>query len=136
MQISPYLVFKGQCEEAFNFYERSIGGRITAKVTYAETPMADQVPSEWRTKIIHASMTVGEMVLMGADPTPDYYLEPNGFSICITVDNAAEAERIFAALAENGTVHMPIQQTFWAERFGMLVDQFGVPWMVNCGKTA
>ncbi len=136
MQISPYLSFKGQCEAAFRFYMQCLGGRITAKITYAETPMGDQVPSEWRSKIIHAVLNVGEMVLMGGDPIPERYDAPKGFSLSVVVDDSAEAERIFSALAENGTVEMALQETFWAERFGMLVDQFGVPWIINCQKSA
>lgn len=136
MQISPYIGFNGQCEEAFKFYEECLGGRITAKITYAETPMADQVPSEWRTKIVHATLKVGEMVLMGGDPMPENYVRPKGISLTIVVNDPAEAERIFSALSENGSIEMPLQQTFWAERFGMLVDRFGIPWMINCDKTA
>ncbi len=136
MQINPYLGFKGQCEAAFNFYEQCFGGVIIAKITYAETPMAEQAPPEWRSKIIHAALRVGEMVLMGGDPVPDRYDEPKGISLSVVVEDPAEAERIFSALSVNGTVEMPLQQTFWAERFGMLVDQFGIPWIVNCQKSA
>jgi PhnB protein len=136
MQVNPYLSYKGQCETAFKFYEKCLAGKVTAKVTYGETPMADQMPSEWRTKIIHSAMKVGEMVLMGGDPPPDKYIEPKGFSLTISVDDPAEAERIFQALVENGAVNMPLQQTFWADRFGMLTDQFGIPWMIMCRKSA
>jgi PhnB protein len=77
---------------------------------------------------------VGDKALMGGDSPPDRYEQPKGFSVSLGFDNPAEAERVFKALSQNGTVKMPIQETFWALRFGMLVDQFGIPWMVNCDK--
>jgi PhnB protein len=94
------------------------------------------VPSEWRDKIIHARMTVGDSVLMASDAPPDHYEEPKGFSVNIQVNDPAEAERIFNALAENGKVQMPIAETFWALRFGMLVDRFGIAWIINCERAA
>lgn len=136
MQLSPYLTFNGQCEAAFKFYQQRLGGNIQTMMTWGESPMADQVPSEWRNKIIHTTLIVGETVLAGADAPPDRYEEPRGFSVTIQIDDPAEAERLFSALSEDGTVQMPIQQTFWAARFGMVVDRFGIPWMVNCGQAA
>jgi PhnB protein len=94
------------------------------------------VPSEWRNKILHARLVIGDQVLMGSDAPPEHYQKPQGFSVSIGLKDTAEAERIFHALAEKGTVQMPIQETFWAARFGMLVDQFGTPWMINCEKAA
>ena len=136
MQLNPYLIFSGKCEEAFKFYEKCLGGKIEAMMTHAGTPMEAHVPPEWRNKILHARMVVGDDVLMGSDAPPDRYEEPKGFSVSLQMKNPAEAERIFHALAENGAVRMPIQQTFWAARFGMLVDRFGVPWMINCEEAA
>lgn len=136
MQLNSYLVFNGQCEAAFRFYERCLGGKIDCLIPHEGSPCADQVPAEWRTKILHAQMTVGDQVLMGSDAPPERYQQPKGFSVSIQIANAAEAEKLFHALAENGKVQMPIQETFWAERFGMLTDQFGTPWMVNCQKAA
>lgn len=104
------------------------------KTTYEETPMANQVPTEWRKKIVHATIKIGEMVLMGGDPPPENYDEPKGISLTISVNDPAEAERFFSALSENATIRMPLQETFWAASFGMLIDQFGIPWMVNCEK--
>src|SRR5439155_23361729 len=89
-------------------------------------------PAEWRKKILHARLVVGDAVLMGGDMPPERYESPKGFSVTIGVTEPTEAERIFKALSENGTVTMSLQQTFWAVRFGMLVDRFGIPWMVNC----
>ena len=136
MQLNPYVSFKGQCEAAFKFYEQCLGGKIMGMHTYGQTPMADQVPAAWRNKIIHASLMVGDKVLMGGDPPPEHYEQPRGFSVSLSFDNPAEAERVFHAMSQNGTLRMPIQETFWASRFGMFVDQFGIPWMVNCEKAA
>ena len=132
MQLNPYLIFNGQCEAAFKFYEQCLAGKVASMFTYAGTPMADKVPPAWRSKIIHATLTVGDKVLMGADAPPEHFDKPQGFSVSIALKDPAEAERIFNALAKNGTVSMPLQKTFWAQRFGMLVDQFGIPWMINC----
>ena len=132
MQLNPYLTFNGQCETAFKFYERSLGGKIEAMLPHAGTPVEEHVPAEWRSKILHARLIVGDEVLMGSDAPPERYEQPKGFSVSLQTKDPAEAERIFSALATNGTVRMPLQKTFWAARFGMLVDQFGIPWMVNC----
>jgi PhnB protein len=136
MQLNPYLSFNGKCEEAFKFYERCLGGKIVAMMTYGGSPMEGHTPPEWRNKIMHARLTVGDEVLMGSDAPPDRYEGAKGISVTLGIDKPADAERIFHALAQNGTVQMPIQETFWATRFGMLVDQFGTPWMINCEKAA
>jgi PhnB protein len=132
MQSNTYLNFNGECKDAFKFYEQCLGGKIVAMMTYGESPMAEQTPAEQRDKIMHVHLTVGDMVLMGADSPPEYFEKPQGFNINLQFDDVAEAERIFKALAENGTVKMPIQETFWAKRFGMAIDRFGTPWMINC----
>ena len=132
MQLNPYLLFNGQCEAAFKFYEQVLGGKIVAMMPHAGTPAESQVPPEWRAKIMHARLVVGDKVLMGSDAPPGRFEEPKGFSATIGVDEAEDAERIFKALAESGTVKMPLQKTFWAIRFGTLVDRFGIPWMINC----
>jgi PhnB protein len=127
-------MFSGQCEEAFRFYEKCLGGKIGFRITYGESPMADKTAADWRKKIMHTRLVVGDQVLMGSDAPPDRFDQPQGFSMSIGVDDPDEAERIFKALAEKGNVKMPIQETFWARRFGMLVDRFGTPWMINCEK--
>ena len=132
MQLNPYLLFKGNCEDAFKFYEKCLGGKIVTMMPHEGTPAAEQVPANWREKIIHARMTVGDHVLMGSDVPPDRYAPMKGFGVSFAVDSPADAERIFKALSEKGTVGMPMQQTFFAVRFGMVVDQFGTPWMVTC----
>jgi PhnB protein len=136
MRLNPYLSFNGQCEVAFKFYEQCLGGKIEMMMTYGDSPMAEQTPPGWRDKIVHVRMTVGDNVLMGGDAPPEHYEESKGFSVSLIVDKPADAERIFNALAANGTVRMPMQETFWALRFGMLVDRFGIPWMVNCERPA
>jgi PhnB protein len=132
MEISTYLLFDGQCEAAFKFYAECLGGKIEAMLPHAGTPAEASVPPEMRNKILHARLTVDGQVLMGSDCPPGRYDVPKGFSVSLQVKDPAEAERIFHALAENGQVKMPIQKTFWASRFGMAVDRFGTPWMINC----
>lgn len=137
MQINPYLMFNGCCAEAFRFYEQLLGGRITMMQTHGESPMADQVAPAMKDMIIHARMELGDQVLMGSDAPPDHYRAPQGFHVSVQFDDPAEAERIYAGLAENATIVMALQKTFWAERFAMLTDRFGTPWLVNCeGKKA
>jgi PhnB protein len=131
MQSNIYLFFDGECEAAFKFYEQCLGGKIDEMMTYGDAPMSEEIPSEQRDRIMHANLTVGGMVLMGSDTPPDGFQKPQGFSVNLQFDDRVEAERIFQKLAENGTVKMPFQETFWSTRFGMLVDRFGTPWMIN-----
>jgi PhnB protein len=135
MQMTVYLSFKGQCEAAFKFYEQTLGGRIGLIFTYAGSPLASQVPADWQGKIMHGSLTLGDQVVMGADVTPDRYEEPKGFSLSLQIKSTADAERIFRALAKEGRVLMPLEKTFWAARFGVVVDRFGIPWLINCEGT-
>jgi PhnB protein len=136
MQLNSYLYFDGQCEEAFNFYAKCLGGKIESMITHEGTPAENHVPAEWRRKIMHARLVVGDQVLMASDAPPGHFHKPQGFSVNIGVNDIAQAERIFHALADQGHVTMPIAETFWAARFGMLVDRFGTPWMINCEKAA
>jgi PhnB protein len=136
MELNPYLVFDGQCEAAFKFYQKVLGGEIVAMMSHEGTPAAGHVPAEWRNKIMHARLALGDKLLMGSDAPPDRYKAMKGFSVTLGVSDPAEADRIFHTLADKGTIRMPIQETFWATRFGMLVDQFGTPWMINCEKPA
>ena len=136
MQINPYLVFSGQCEEAFRTYEKVLGGKITGLLTHANAPMANQVGPEWRDKVMHVHMTVGNWALMGSDAPPQHFQRPQGFSVSITVKTPQEAERIFNGLSEKASITMPLQKTFWSAKFGMLTDRFGIPWMINCEQAA
>jgi PhnB protein len=101
---------------------------------FETTPMAQQLPPEMRNKIIHARMEIGDTVLMASDSPPDRYRPPGGFGLSLSVSSTAEAEQKFNALAENGRIDMPMDKTFFAARFGMLKDRFGIPWMVICEK--
>lgn len=136
IQLTPYLSFNGQCEAAFKFYEGCLGGKIECIMPYESRSAEYPVPAEWRTKILHVTLRVGDQVLMGADAPPDRYQKPQGFSVTLGLKDQAEAERIFKALAEKGTVEMALQETFWAVRFGVLVDRFGIPWTINCERPA
>jgi PhnB protein len=132
MQVNPHLSFNGQCEAAFKLYERCLGGQLGAIFRYAGIPLADQVPSDWQDKVMHGSLTLGQLVLMGGDVAPDRYEEPKGFSLSIQITSTTEAERIFRELGKEGRVVVPLEKTFWAVRFGMVVDRFGIPWLINC----
>jgi PhnB protein len=132
MQMNPYVSFRGDCEEAFRVYERTLGGRLGEIFRYGGSPMADTVPPDWTDKVMHGSIEIGGHVLMGGDVAPDRYESPRGVSLSLQLDNPSEAERIFGDLAANGTVIMPLEKTFWAERFGVLTDRFGVSWLINC----
>jgi PhnB protein len=134
MQLNPHLAFDGQCEAAFKFYEECLGGKIVTMLTYEDSPLAEQVPQAWRKKILHATLALGDFRLTGADAPPGQYQKPQGFSILLNVGDATDADRIFASLSRKGEVQMPLEETFWALRFGMPVDQFGIPWMIQCGK--
>ncbi len=134
MRVSPHLVFNGNCEEALKFYERALGGKITFATTYGDSPMMEKVPKEYAKKFIHASFEVNNQTILAADAFPNYYKKPEGFSITLDFKSTGEAEKVFVALSEKGEIQMPIQETFWATRFGMVTDQFGTPWMINCGK--
>jgi PhnB protein len=134
MQASPHLHFKGNCREAFNFYAETFGGRIAFAMTYGESPAAAQTPPEVRDQIIHARLEFGNHAVMGCDAPGERYQKPQGFNVLATVPELPEAERVFTALARDGTVVMPFGPTFWAHGFGMCTDRFGVPWMVNCEK--
>jgi PhnB protein len=129
--MNPYLSFNGQCEVAFKFYERCLGGQIGAIFRYAGTPLADQVPADWQDKVMHGSLTVGDQMVMGADVAPDRYEAPRGFSMSLHIKGPTEAERIFHELAKDGRVAVPLEKTFWTERFGMVIDRFGIPWLIN-----
>jgi PhnB protein len=133
MLVNAYLNFPGNCEEALNFYQRHLGAKITARMTWDEQPGGCQgVPDGWNTKIMHAAFTIGESLLMASDCPPSHYEAPKGIAITLNLSDPAEAERVFAALSEGGSVQMPLDKTFWAEKFGLVTDRFGIPWMVNC----
>ena len=136
MNLLPYLYFNGRCEEALSFYARCLGSGagILELHRFAGSPMAKDAPAGWSEKIMHASLGVeGRPLLLASDGMAQAPSEPpRGFSLAFGAASVEEAERVFAALAEGGAIQMPIAQTFFAARFGMLTDRYGVAWMVNC----
>jgi PhnB protein len=136
VQFNSYLHFNGQCEEAFEFYEKCLGGKIDGLFRYEAAPATEgqRVPPDWRNKIMHARMRVGDQVLMGMDAPSERFHKPQGFHVNIAVNDVGQGKKIFDALSEKGNVVMPFGPTFWAAGFGMFTDRFAIPWMVNCEK--
>lgn len=136
MQLNPYLQFNGQCQEAFRFYERTLGAKIESILTPEGTPAEAQLPPEARKSVLHGRISFNGQTVMASDCPPERYAAPQGFSLNLGYRETEEAERVFRALAEGGQIQAPLQETFFARRFGMVVDRFGIPWMVNCEKAA
>jgi PhnB protein len=134
MKIEPHVQFNGQCDEAFALYQKTLGGTIVARHTFAGSPMEGQIGKEWGNKVMHISMRFGEQLLLGSDAPPPHYNKPQGLQICLEFDDVAEAERVFRALSEGGQIGMAFQETFWAKGFAMFHDRFGTPWMINVSK--
>jgi PhnB protein len=134
MHINPHVNFNGNCAEAFQFYATCLRGKVEMSMTYGESPMAAQMPPETHQMVIHSSLLFGDQRITGADAPGQHYKAPQGFHIALDVKEEEEADRIFGELSQGGRVEMPIQKTFWAKRFGMLVDRYGIPWMINCGN--
>ena len=132
-QFIPYLGFDGNCRDAMRHYETVLRGRIEIMMSGGESPMADQMPKEFADRIMHACLVMpdGGMLYAGDAPANVPYEGVKGVSITLNFDTVAEAERVFAGLAEGGQVTMPMGPAFWAQRFGMLIDKFGVPWIIN-----
>lgn len=135
MRAVPYLNFNGNCREAMTTYAAVLGGQITAMFTHAETPAGAHCPPEMQDTIMHARLDLGDGgTLMGSDCPPHMYVKPQALYVSLHPETAAVADRIFAELSPGGEVVMPIQETFWAERFAMFTDRFGIPWMINVEK--
>ena len=126
MQVNPYLFYNGNCETALKYYQKVLGAKIEAVVNYETGPAEMQIPPDYKNKVMHAK------IIMASDAPPGHFHQPQGFSVSLQVEDPADAERRFKALAEGGTVNMPFGKTFFSNGFGMCVDQFGIPWMVNC----
>jgi PhnB protein len=135
MKLNPYLAFDGRCREAFEFYEKTLGGKIAFIQTMGESPMAAQMPPEAHARVMHVTLHVGDQVLQGADAPPGQFSKPAGFCVAVHYKDAAEGRKVFDALSPGATVQMPFQETFWAKGFGMLIDRFGIPWIVNAEQT-
>jgi PhnB protein len=134
MKLVTYLNFSGTCEEAFQFYAKTLGGKIEFLTRNGESPMADHMPAAMKDKVMHASLATPGGVPMGADHPEGESVEPAGFCVSLQLPVLADAERVFRALSEGGRVRMDFQKTFWSPGFGMCTDRFGIPWMVNCGE--
>jgi len=135
-QINAYLFFDGTCADAMRFYERVLGGKIVMMMTHAESPVANQAPLGNADRILHATLKLGDNMLLASDAMAGQpYEGMKGFSVSFGCPTAAEAKRVYDLLADGGRVTMPMDKTFWAEAFGMLVDKFGTPWIINGGMT-
>ena len=132
MTINPYLNFNGNCAEAFRFYADVLGGKDLRVMTFRDSPMAAQMADNEKDFVMHARFSAGNVMIMGSDAPGGRYNKPQGYAVNVNVETPEDAERIFAALSKGGNVGMPMAETFWAKRFGMCVDQFGISWMVNC----
>jgi PhnB protein len=130
MKLHTYLNFGGNCEEAFRFYEKNLGGKIEMMMRYADQPDPKNVPPGTEKYVLYLNMTIGETQLMGSDVPPERFQPMRSVYLSLAVDSSEEAERIFKLLSEGGEVFMPMEETFFAYRFGMLRDRFGTSWMI------
>ena len=130
MQLHTYLNYGGNCEEAFRFYEQHLGGRITFLMRHGEQPSPGNVPPEWNGKVLHARMNLGGTELLGADIPTERFQPIRSAYLSLTVDSVGEAERVYALLSDGGQIFMPMEETFFANRFAMLRDKFGTSWML------
>jgi PhnB protein len=129
--VQPYLFFGGRCEEALEFYRTAIGAEIQTLTRFKESPEPHGLPDCFDDKVMHATLLIGNTTLMASDGQCEGDQNFDGFSLSITVPDGAEADRVFAALAEGGLVITPLEKTFWSPKFGMLQDRFGVGWMIS-----
>jgi PhnB protein len=138
MNLTPYLQYNGTCREAFDFYVQTLGAKMLMCMTYADAPPGEMDPActpPVADKIMHARIELpGGGMIMGSDSPPGRYAAPAGFSLNLGLTDVKEAERIYQALSAKGQVVMPMEETFWAERFAMFTDRFGTPWMINVEK--
>ncbi len=128
--IDPYLFFDGRCEEALDFYHKTLGAEVLMKMRFKESPDPSHCPPASGDKIMHAAFKIGESTVMASDGRNTGHPSFQGFALSISATNEAEAERLFAALSDGGQVQMPMAKTFFSPRFGMTADRFGVSWMV------
>lgn len=135
MQIQMYLHFNGQCQAALKYYQQHLDARVLFLMQFKGSPAASETPAEWQEKVIHATFSVGDVQIMASDGMYGHARQDaHGFSLSLTPQSIDQAEKLFAILSEKGKVTMPLQKTFFAERFGSLIDQFGIPWMIHFEK--
>jgi PhnB protein len=132
MQVNPYLHFNGNCEEALKFYETALDATISVIMHVKGSPAEQHMPPEMADKVLHAQMTIDGEVVMASDAPPSHFKPMQGMSVCLQMDDPADGAKRFAAISAAGEVRMPFGPTFWSKGFGMCVDKFGVPWMINC----
>ena len=130
MKLNTYLNYGGNCKEAFQFYEKHLGGKITMMMTHGEQPNPANVPPGWKNAILHASMTLGGTDLLAADVPPDRFQPMRSAYLSLALDSIEEAERIYKLLSDGGEIFMPMEETFFASRFAMLRDKFGTSWLL------
>ena len=135
MKIVPSLSFRGECREAFDFYARVLGGKVTAAMPYGDAPPGSPMQPKHRDWLMHCWLDVGDQSIMGADMPPEFAPNidkpKNGFDVTYHTDDPAEAKRVFDALSEGGKVGMDFAATFWSPGYGSFTDKFGIPWMIN-----
>jgi PhnB protein len=134
MQIQPYLFFEGRCDEAIEFYRGALGAEVTMLMRYKDSPDPDMSAHGSGDKVMHASIRIGETTVLASDGRCQGAPSFQGFALSLTVRDDAEAERLFAALADGGQVQMPMTTTFFSSRFGMVADRFGISWMIYLAK--
>ncbi|MGI8568574.1 MAG: VOC family protein [Methylocella sp.] len=130
MQVQPYLFFDGRCEEAVEFYRKALGAEVTVPMRFKECPDSQMCQPGAEEKVMHMSFRMGDTTLLASDGECTGKPNFQGFSLSLTAADDAEAERLFASLADGGQVRMPLTKTFFSSRFGMVADRFGVPWMI------
>jgi PhnB protein len=134
LDIDPYLSFDGRCAEAFDFYAGVLGGEVTLRLTWSDSPGAAECAPEDRDRIMHIRLQLGDRAILGGDAPGKYFSKPQGICVSLTYPTAEEARGVYAALSEGGQVQMPFAPTFWAAGFGMLVDRFAIPWMIGTSQ--
>jgi PhnB protein len=133
IKAAAHLHFEGRCAEAFRFYEKCLGGKTTFSMTWGQAPVGKEMPAGWADKIIHARFEFGDQFFTADDPPPQFYAKPQGLDVLLLFQDPAKAERIYKMLSENAKeIRMPFAKTFWSPGYASFVDQFGIPWMINC----
>lgn len=132
MRINFHLNFDGRCEEAFRSYQSILGGEMRTLLTFGESALANQVPEAWSKRILHATLAWDDQELLGSDAFPGEPVGHQGFSLTLSTADLSRASRYFEQLAQQGAIMLPLQRTFWAQAFGVVVDRFGVTWEINC----
>jgi PhnB protein len=134
MLVTPYLNFNGNCREAMGFYADVLGGEVTYMQSHGEAPIAGEIPADHHDLIMHAEVKVGDALIMASDAPSEHYSRPQGLFVSLHPETIEDADRIYEALSRDGQIYMPLEETFWAERFAMFADRFGTPWMINAGS--